>query len=435
MMRINETVIKKLLWGFLMFLLLVPLIQEKFSLVNLRPLGGSFVHEKDTIISVKGWLAGAYQKRKEKYLDEHFGFRNWFVRLHNQIAYSAFNDTQTTGVVVGKDQFLYQQGYIDAYYGDDFIGKDKIERKVSKLKNISKLLKKKNIDLVIVIAPGKASFYPENIPEKLKRNYHKTNYQIYKTELKKYDLHFLDFEKWFLEMKDTSPYPLFPKTGIHWSSYGELLAADSMVRYIEGLRNISAPKIKINKISDSGIMMDRDDDIEQSMNLMFDIPDINMGYPSFDILTDSLTHKPKALMVADSFYWGMFNWGIANRIFDRSQFWFYNKSIYSNEFKTAKDVNEVNLLDEVEKNEVVVLMATDANLPDFPFGFDDDLSDAFHLRNGSQSSLREKNVQEYIKAIKNTPEWLKMVKQQAVDQKIDLDVAIRNNAEFMVEPN
>jgi hypothetical protein len=399
----------------------------------MRPLGGSFIQQKNPEISFGGWFGGTYQNKKENYLNESFGFRNWFVRLYNQIAYSMFNDTQTTGVVVGKNQFLYQQGYIDAYYGDDFIGKHKIVKAVSRLEDISRLLKQKNIDLVVVFAPGKASFYPENIPESLRRNYRKTtNYQIYKTELEKHGLHFLDFEKWFLEMKDTSSYPLFPKTGIHWSSYGELLAADSLVKYIEVLRNINAPKISVNKITVSETMKDRDDDIEQSMNLMFDIPDIKMGYPSFDILTDALSYKPKVLVVADSFYWGMFNWGIANRIFDRSQFWFYNKSIYSNEFKTAKNVSEVNLLDEVEKNEVIDLMATDANLPDFPFGFIDDLSDAFRFHDGSYRSSRERSVQGYIEAIKNTPEWLEMVKQQAIDQNIDLKTAIRNNAEFMV---
>jgi hypothetical protein len=37
-----------------------------------------------------GWINGDYQREKEKYFNDQFGFRNDFVRLHNQIGYSLF---------------------------------------------------------------------------------------------------------------------------------------------------------------------------------------------------------------------------------------------------------------------------------------------------------------------------------------------------------
>lgn len=426
----QHILIKKILFGFFILLLIAPVIQNKLKLFNVKPLGGSFIEKQNPDLSLKTWLSNDYQNQEEAYLNEHFGFRNWLVRLDNQMAYSLFNDAKTNGVVVGKDQFLFQQAYIDAYYGTDFIGKDKIVNKISEIKKISDLLHQKNIDLLIVFAPGKASYYPEYIPDHLKReNKQITNYKIYRQEIQKNKLHFIDFKKWFSEMKDNSPYPLFPKTGIHWSSYGELLAADSLIKYIENLRHLKAPKIKINKVFISDTTQYRDDDIEQSMNLIFDIPDLKMAYPSFKIVADSLSVKPKVLVVADSFYWGMFNWGISHHVFDHSQFWFYNNSIYSNDFKTAKNTGEVSIIDETEKNDVIVLFTTDANLKEFPFGFIHDLSEAYE----PYSSKNEKAIQEYMNAIRNTPEWLDMIKKQAKEQNIELKKAIRNNAEFMVK--
>lgn len=434
MRKRNNIFQKSFLYVLFIGLLAAPLVQKKLDFFKVMPLGGSYNLKENPRLTINNWLNGKYQNRKEVYLNESFGFRNWFIRLHNQIEYTFFNQTQSNGVIVGKHNYLYQKAYIDAYYGEDFIGKAKIESRVAKIKRVSELLHAKNIDLVIVIVPGKASFYHEYIPRSFVENHLKTtNYKVYCNEIEKTKLHFIDFQKWFLKMKNTSPYPLYPKTGIHWSSYGELIAADSLIKYIGVLRNIKTPQIKINTIAVKDVMQDRDDDIEESMNLMVNIPDLKMAYPSFDITTDSLTVKPKVLVVADSFYWGLFNWGISHRVFDHSQFWFYNSSIYSNDFKGAKSKDEVNILDEVKKNDVIVLMTTDANLPDFPFGFIDDLSNAYDLSNRTNDSKREKVIQGFIRAIKNTPEWLKMIKKQAIDQNVDLKTAIRNNAEFMVK--
>jgi hypothetical protein len=76
--------------------------------------------------------------------------------------------------------------------------------------------------VLVILAPGKASYFPEFIPDEMatitKLN---TNYEGYKAELKESTVPFIDAHQWFRNMKDTSRYPLFPKCGIHWSKYGE----------------------------------------------------------------------------------------------------------------------------------------------------------------------------------------------------------------------
>ena len=139
------------------------------------------------------------------------------------------------------------------------------------------------------------------------------------------------------------------------------------------------PKIEIKQIELSYKMRDTDDDLEKNLNLIFNIDDVEMAYPIFRIKTDKNTVKPKVLTIADSFYWGMFNWGIGHQVFNDSSFWFYNKTAFYNFGKPAIEVAKLDFKKEIEQNDVIISMATDANLPDFPFGFIDSLITAYQL--------------------------------------------------------
>ena len=76
--------------------------------------------------------------------------------------------------------------YIKSFYGVGFLGDKKIEKKVNKLKSVQDTLKKLNIDLIVVIAPGKGLFYPEYIPEDyLTGDSTKTSYKSYIKSFKK----------------------------------------------------------------------------------------------------------------------------------------------------------------------------------------------------------------------------------------------------------
>jgi hypothetical protein len=81
--------------------------------------------------------------------------------------------------------------------------------------------------------------------------------------------------------------------------------------------------------------------------------------------------------VADSYYWGMFNYGFSRDLFGKGQFWFYNNEIYPESFYEQTLVGNVDIKAEVEKNDFIVLMSTDANIYKFAFGFIDDMYDAY----------------------------------------------------------
>ena len=88
--------------------------------------------------------------------------RNIFVRINNQIDYSLFNIPNSEGIVIGKEGYLFEKDYIRTCLGKDFLGKSVIDKKLLRTKFIQEFLKTKNIDLIIVFEPGKASFFPQS---------------------------------------------------------------------------------------------------------------------------------------------------------------------------------------------------------------------------------------------------------------------------------
>ena len=373
-------IIKNFLFAGVMFLMLLPLIQSKKELIEIEPLNGAITELEDPYFTKESWLDGSYQKKQQDYLNENFGFRNVFVRLNNELNFRLYNEINAKNVILGKDDYLFEENYILTYKGKDFIGSQQIEEKVNKLAKLKDTLNAKGIDIMVLLAPGKGSYYPEFIPDKYQPTVRSiSNYEVYRRKLKEAKINLLDAQQWFRDMKKLSPYPLFPKTGIHWSAYGEFLVVDSLMSYISTLSNsYHMPRYIIDEIEVTSEMKKRDNDIEKGMNLLFDISNVDMAYPKYHLKSDSLTKSPRVLSVSDSFYWGIYNMGVARDVFNEGQFWFYNHQIFQ-EGQPTRSVQEIDVLKEVEKHDLILLIATDATLYKFAFGFIDQLYELYQL--------------------------------------------------------
>ncbi len=371
----KQTKIKKYLFGGIMILLLLPMLQASLTIFKLEPLKGAIETFEKPDFTFETWKTGEFQKNYEKYLDNNFGFRSTFIRINNQQAYSFHNEAKANGVIIGKENYLFEKNYLKAYLGTDYIGEQAIESQVFKLRKIQDTLQKLNKDLLMIFAPGKGTFFPEYMPDycaKQKRS--KTNYAGYLSAMKSQKINYLDFNQWFLNMKSKSKYPLYGKAGIHWSKYGEYLAADSIIEVIGKMRKTAMTKLVLDKLEVKKTNEQGDYDIGEGMNLFFMMDTYPMAYPTFHYEKPKNKQKtPKVLVVSDSYFWGMFNAGISREVFDDGQFWFYNQEIYPDSYESPKNVGDIDIQVEVEKNEMVVLICTDANLFKFAFGFVDQL--------------------------------------------------------------
>lgn len=364
----RDKIIKYCLLILVLTVLVLPMLQMQFHFLKLTPLNGALEEPLKKELNSESWFSGAYQEEAEKYLNETFGFRSLLIRINNQITYSLFNKAKANGVIIGKNNYLFEENYIKAYYGQDFIGKERINERMQNLKSIQDTLAKLNKQIILVFAAGKGSFYPEYFPDDLRSEKGQTNYQEHLKLAKALNLNFIDFNQFFMQQKNKSKYPLYPQHGIHWSQYGTCLVADSMVKYLEEKRNIDLPNISWNEVElDQARATDYD--IADGMNLKFKLKSFPMAYPKLLFESKEGKDSVSVLVISDSFYKSMFDEKMLTNSFANNQFWYYNKQIFLNGKETQTEVNQLNIQEEIKKYDVIILMATEATLPDLGWGF------------------------------------------------------------------
>lgn len=367
--------IKSGLFLVVLGVLFLPMLQSKFRIFTIRPLDGAVEAAADPYISKGKWLSGEYQKEQEAYVKDSFGLREPLIRLYNQWNYSLYNKTSANHVIIGREGYLYEENYIKACLGLDFIGEDSIRGQVGKLKVIADALKKKDIDLVVLLAPGKGSFYPEFFPERYDTvKPRTTNADVFKKYLKNEGINLFDAHTWFGALKSTvhPTHKLYSKTGVHWSKYGEYIVADSLLSYLSALRDSRFPELVVDSLEVSPRLQSTDNDIWKGMNLFVRMPDFEMTYPYFH-RTGEERNTTKVLTIADSYFWGLYWMGLPEDYFAGGEFWYYFQERYPQQFRTPSPVSEISLLEKIEQHKVVLLICTDANLPRFGFGFIDEM--------------------------------------------------------------
>ena len=359
-------ILKNILFVSFFLVLLWEQLLYFFPTTYVTDLKGEFIAVEKPQLSLDTWLSGQFQEQFMKHYEQDLALHPLLIKLRNQTGYSLFNEINAAGIEKGKDNVLFDNGYIKTYMGEDFIGDQAIKRKVEMLAYVQAELKKRNIDLVFVMAPGKASVLPEYIPGKYdltKKT--RSNYEAFSEEFLKQNINHLNITKYFLERKATAPYPLFTKCGVHWSGYGATLAADTTFKYLEKLRKINLPDFYDAGGEESFIPRSTDADIGELTNLMVDIPSDKMYYPKIVFKTDTSKTKPNLLVIGDSFVWSWIGFYayIPNLFNERSVFWYYNHetgwSANGNGKVLTKDLS---LKNETLSRDVIMIINTEASL-------------------------------------------------------------------------
>ena len=391
----NNKKMKQGVFLFFVLLLFIPFLQQQFNFSKELPLQGLSNSETYPEFNDSLWFAGKYQQDFEYATNKDIGYESFFIKLQCQINYSIYNISKAPGVIVGKDNILFGKGYLDAINGNDFIGNEMIDVETDKMKVVQDELKKRNIDLFFVFAPGKASFEKEYIPESMLKNTPElaTNYGFYKKCFNDKGINCLDLRSYFLSVKNTSKYPLYSITGLHWGYYGCLLAADSMAKYIERLRNIHLPKIQIKsiKLLDMAGNSSNDYDAASLMNVFDIIPHSTMAYPVINYDSKD-ADKPRFLCITDSYFPGIAKTGIPANIFADYHYWLYNDKVFPESTIKVKHVKDLNLKNEIENREVICIVSTEASNAMFPFGFIDNAYKLYALHDGRYYSLKNKEL-------------------------------------------
>ena len=362
-----------------MTLLLLALVQGRWQIVPLRPLKGVYVAAERPALTLRGVADGSWQQQTDKYLKEHFGFREPAIRLYNQYVWSCYGKTMNDAIVApGREGYLYE-GY---FVADHYQGRmyeytdnpqellDKFDRETELLAELQRALAERGTVLFVALLPGKDLLYPEYLPPqgRYTRVPGPKAYPEYLRRFKEKGINYVDVMDWFSRIKDSVPYDLMTQQGTHWSNIAATYAFDSIMRYMQGLGGAPITPVRLGTPYYDKTR-EPDNDLAELMNLLV-LPRqrrcqyVDVEYPEG---CDTVSGKPGLIVIGDSFFWTVsYNYKFDN-LFRYVHYWFYNNSVY---FDPEHDnVGQINLVEALEDADYVMLNYCTGQLYELGNGF------------------------------------------------------------------
>jgi hypothetical protein len=371
MNKVNRgTAMKKWLLIIALVGLCIPFVKYFAEPTQEKALRGSYTVHPKAIFSFSSWFDGSYQPAFDRFFNQNFCLNATFIELNNQLLYSFFHEATAKAVVVGSENYLFEDPYIKAYLGKDFIGESKIDSIVIKLKYIQEYLKKSNSEFVLVIAPNKARVFENYFPREFKnQTASNTNYEYFKKRLTQNNIQFIDVISWFDVLKDNNKF-LYTKYGTHWSTYAAAIATDSLFKFVANKKGLQTAGLVIDSLTYSKDAQEYDNDIAYGLNLFFELPKENYCYPNYHLQEDSTFHNLNWLAIGDSFYWNIYNILEKHKVVNKHAYWYYNKLVYPESYTKQTLVSPELISGNMKKHDVVVLITSEPNIVNLPYDID-----------------------------------------------------------------
>lgn len=384
-----------------------------------------------------------YEGRFQLYLAEnawqHTGFREFFCRCYNQMAFSCFGLTENANVIKGKKKELYLLGnlkdvtgqLLELRYGTVEDACAAAWKNVQETRTLIDTLQHHGKSFLFVFCPTKPAVYPEYMPRRYKSNL--TDFSLadyYISLFKENDIPHIDFYNHFKLIKDTVTYPLYTRLGSHWAESTIPFVVDSILRKLEEVGGYKLPKVNYININLTSDYSNQDGELEHSLNLLFPLSKPKLPRPEFT-LNDTLgTDRPNLLIVGDGYSTQLIGSCFA-KAFNRWDFWLYNKtSLSSRPMYNRKPFYQLNNLAEtLEEANIVLAIFTSNYLLDYMGGFTQTAQELF--QKGVTNDLEA--IQITMQRIKDSPEWMQAIEQQAKERGITVEENLYRNAEFILQ--
>lgn len=421
---------RKIILYVIILILWIPIIESQFDILPKKQLKRDYLLvAKDIDFTNENWFNRQFQEKKDNYVYKTFPLRPLLTRIRNQIDYSLFDITHANKVVVGKNNMLLQQGYLNCYFGKDYVGDSTIKATVQTFSSLQKLLAKEGVDIYVVIVGDKASIYPENIPDHAQQQMEVTNYAKTVEQLDAFGCKYLDLRQFILNEKKTAPYPLFTNAGFHWSGYAVTLAADTLLSYLEHHTGLNF----IDVITDGGILTDEyrftDNDLGLTLNLLFRNTHQKVYYPNISFAEKKESEiKPDVLLVGDGYtqsFWGFYPY-FNNILSDSTRFWYYNQRVDWPHNYRKDDLSYIDLYEEIIKRDFVLIVTNEKHLEHLGFGF---VEKAYAVFTDIDELSKEK-IKININKLRANQNMFDLILEQSTNRNIPFDSMLYLNARW-----
>jgi len=166
-----------------------------------------------------------FPSRFEAYFNDHFGYRNLFIRRYNRIMKKYFAKSPVPDVLIGKNNWLFyaNDSLLQDFVGSDPFSPEELEIWRLNLENKRNWLEKKGIRYLFVVAPNKQTIYPEYLPDYLQKDHRNSRLKQLLAYLNKHsDISILDLSSTLIEEK--KQHRIYHQTDTHWNDCGAYTA-------------------------------------------------------------------------------------------------------------------------------------------------------------------------------------------------------------------
>lgn len=410
-------------------------LQTSTGCLKLKSLRGVMVSAEKPQFSIQTYLDGSYQNELEHYLKDHFGFREWLIRLYNQYLFSFYHKTNNVSILFGDDNWLFESDFVKDHYeslmynytNDREEMAKKFELEAIRLWKVQELLKEHDIHIFVNIIPGKDVIYPEYLPKNTSffRPEGLHAYDYYSKRFDELGVNYIDNVALFKDIKDKVDYQLFTKTGTHWSNIASTYVFDSIINYMEYIGNKNITNIEIGeKYEDK--TRETDDDLEQLLNLVFKIKSKKNLYADVKAIQDTSATKPYFTVIGDSYFWNIIYNVPLNDIFQKVPYWYYNTTIYNDEEHNS--TSQLDFEKELMRTDYIMLNYCTVQLYNLGNNF---ISRALITLCYNKETI-DKVTQDVINQIKSDQKWYEGIVEQAQNNHISVEEELYNNAIYII---
>ena len=221
----------RILIGLFMALIWLPTVDTFFHFdharqPNERRLLAAFPKLTSGVDGLRKYLAGL-----DAYFSDHFGCRKLLVSWNNKLKWKLFHDFNIRSVLIGHDGWFFFAGdqMVEHESGALQFTPEQLRYWQALLERRRDWLAQRGIKFLFVIAPDKASVYPNELPSWMPKAHPETKLDQFVAHMRmRSTVEVLDLRGPLRAARQTAP--TYPKTDTHWNFFGSFIGYQEIIK-------------------------------------------------------------------------------------------------------------------------------------------------------------------------------------------------------------
>ncbi len=164
------------------------------------------------------------------YFDKNFAMRQYLITAYDYISINLIHDYAGSSVVIGKGDMVYFADTLDDYLGINVLTEEKISTIAAYLLDLQTQYAEQGAEFVFMVAPNKATIYPEYMPDYLYQTDAERNIDMLHEALAEAGVNYIDIKSLLLDAKPQGLNYYYRDS--HWNNYGAMLVYNEMAEYM-----------------------------------------------------------------------------------------------------------------------------------------------------------------------------------------------------------